>query len=313
MTRDAIGFILHPRVPPEEGLLAEALARARAHGFRTWTAQAQVAAAFQAERARTALLVSVGGDGTLLYAARLAAPAAVPLLGVNRGQLGFLTDIEVEQLPAALDDFAAGRHRLAARHVLLAEHRPSAGRDRVPPVPWRALAVNEVAVKAVGISLARLLVVAGDERVGEFDADGLVIATSTGSTAYSLSAGGPAVHPEVLATILTPLNPHALVSRSVVLPADRRLTVTVERGPVTLAADGQHQRSIERCDRVVVTRGPDLLLVQLAATPGFFARLRAKSRFGLTLKTGGDPGEPQPSWPQPANPLDEAEGPADAG
>ncbi len=301
MSREAVGFVLHPRVPPEEPALAAAQARATALGLRSWTAQADVARTFAAERDRTALLVSVGGDGTFLYAARLACPAQIPLLGVNRGQLGFLTDLELGQLPPALDAFAAGRHRIVPRHVLLAT---LVGDGVPPPAPWRALAVNEVALRAVGVSLVRLGVDAGAERVGEFDADGLVVATSTGSTAYSLSAGGPPVHPELAATILTPLNPHALVSRSVVVPDDRPIRVAVERGRVTVAADGQHPIEAGRGGEVLIGRGPDLQLVHLAETPGFFARLRAKSRFGLLLKDGGAGDEPQAGWPHPVNPLD---------
>ncbi|HUY97144.1 MAG TPA: NAD(+)/NADH kinase [Verrucomicrobiae bacterium] len=305
MTPDAIGFLLHPRVPAGDHLVARARARVRAHGFRSWTAQADVAKRFRAERAGTALLVSVGGDGTLLYGARLAAPPGIPLLGVNRGQLGFLTDIELDQLPAALDTFATGGHRLEARRLLHADlqpRRPGGGPG------WRALAVNEVAVKAVGVTLARLRVTLGDELVGAFDADGLVLATSTGSTAYSLSAGGPPVHPLVAATILTPLNPHALMSRSLVLPDTPAVRITVERGPVVVAADGQHLHQLEPGDHVVVTRGPDLLLVKLPGAPGFFDRLRGKTRFGMVLKADGDWSEPPVPWPHPANPLDDGAG-----
>ncbi len=305
MTGSAIGFLLHPRVPPDEPLLAAARERAGAHGYRTWTAQQAVAATFRAERADTALLVSVGGDGTLLYAARLAAPCGLPLLGVNRGQLGFLTDIQLEQLPAALDDVAGGRHRVDHRHVLVAELDPA---GTGPGTRWRALAVNEVAVKAIGVTLARLRVTAAEELVGAFDADGLVLATSTGSTAYSLSAGGPPVHPAVAAMVLTPINPHALVSRSVILPDDREVRIVVERGPVQMAADGQHPIELERGASVLVGRGPDLLLVRPPSAPGYFDRLRSTTRFGMVLKTGADLLEPQPRWPQPVNPLDQAGG-----
>ena len=184
--------------------------------------------------ATTDLLVTIGGDGTFLYGARLAAPHGIPVMGVNRGRLGFLTDVEVADLPAALEAFAAGRCHTQRRSMLEA----IGARRRATRAPWQTLALNEVAVKSSGVAVARIRVEQDGELLGDFDADGMVVATATGSTAYALSAGGPPIDPRVRAIVVVPLAPHAVISRAIVLPEVVTLRVTVERGRVNVAADG---------------------------------------------------------------------------
>ena len=299
MSAGAVGVILHPRVSPQAPQLLAALARAEAHGLRTWWTQDRAAEAIEREGADTRLLVTIGGDGTLLYGARLVARRGIPLLGVNQGQLGFLTDVELAALPQAIDAFIGGETTLARRAVLEVRvvHDAQGGR-----AGWSALAVNEVAIKTASVNLIRLRVRAGSELVGDFDADGVVVATSLGSTAYSLSAGGPPVDPRVPAIVLTALNPHALMSRSIVLPDTQGLAITVARGPAFLSADSQAPHELGDEDQVAISRGPELLLVQLAGSPGFFGRLRSKMRFGLVLK--GTVGAP--AAPPPERPIDDA-------
>ncbi len=279
--RDAIGFLLHLRASPESPALLQALALVRAAGLEPVVAQLRPEGQMRAQSGRLRLLVSVGGDGTLLFAARLAAPFGVPLLGVNRGQLGFLTSVELDELPLAITAFIEGRCRTDLRRTLRATiSGPQAdGLDAD-----LAVAVNEVVVKADGFSLIRMRLTTDHQVVGEFDADGMIVSTSIGSTAYSLSAGGPPLDPEVAALVLTALNPHALVSRSLVIPDSLDVVIEVIRGEAGVAADGLSWGRMRAGSRLLVGRGPNLAFVRPPGTPGFFERLRVKTGFGTVLK-----------------------------
>ncbi|MGH7610998.1 MAG: NAD(+)/NADH kinase [Candidatus Dormibacteria bacterium] len=271
----SIGFLLHFREALDSPGLLAATAAAEGAGFRAWVAQEEAEAVLARELAGARLLVAVGGDGTLLYAARRAAPRGVPLLGVNRGQLGFLTNVELSQLPSAIDAFSRGDCRFERRRTLRAEVQ---GRTILE------VAVNELVVKGEGVNLVRLRVTSDHQLVGTFDADGLVIATSVGSTAYSLSAGGPPVDSRVPALVVTPLNPHALISRSLVIPDILDVGIQVESGQVVVAGDGHLCSTLASGQELTVGSGPELVLVQPPGTPGFFERLRAKTGFGNVLK-----------------------------
>jgi NAD+ kinase len=273
-----IGFLLHPRERADGPLVRSAIELAEEHGFATWTALAHPEEDVLSHRADTALLVTLGGDGTFLYGARLAAPLGIPVLGVNRGQLGFLTDIDVGQLHEAIDCFVAGRHRTHRRSLL----------ELVAPQPgqadFRALALNEVVVKSTGVNLSRIRVECDEELLGEFDADGVIVATATGSTAYALSAGGPPVDPRVRALIVVPLAPHAVITRAVVVPEAVTVHVTLLHGRAFAAADGHVDCTLVEGTRITVQPGPELQVVQVAGSPPFLRRLREKVRFGMPLK-----------------------------
>lgn len=273
-----IGFLLHPREQADSPLVESAIELAEQHGFTTWTALAHPEEDVLSHRADTALLVTLGGDGTFLYGARLAAPLGIPVLGVNRGQLGFLTDIDVTELHDAIDCFVAGRHRTQRRSLVeLVVPRPD-------QEPFRALALNEVVVKSSGVNLARLRVECDEELLGEFDADGVIVATATGSTAYALSAGGPPVDPRVRALVVVPLAPHAVITRAVVVPEAVTVHVTLLHGRAFAAADGHVDCALPEGTRIVVQPGPELQVVQVAGSPPFLRRLREKVRFGMPLK-----------------------------
>ncbi|MGI8847884.1 MAG: NAD(+)/NADH kinase [Candidatus Dormibacteria bacterium] len=269
-----IGFLVHPG---EQAATESAIAHAVACGYGVWTAVADAETRIEEQAASTVLLVTVGGDGTLLYGARLAAPRNIPVLGINRGRLGFLTDIEVPHIPACLDAFQAGRCHLQRRAMVSVS---VSSRAPVEPV----LALNDVAVKAHGVNLVRLSVDADDERFGEFDADGMVVATATGSTAYALSAGGPPIDPRVRALVVVPLAPHAVITRPVVLPEMTTVRVGVIHGTVFAAADGQLLGILGDGDEITVAPGPELSMVRFADSPTFLRRLHDKVRFGMPLK-----------------------------
>ena len=286
MTARHVGFLLHPG---EQRNAAPAVAAAERLGFATWVTVDDPRADVAAHAAETDLLVTIGGDGTFLLGARLAAPHGIPVMGVNRGRLGFLTDIEVSRLPAALEAFAAGQHHVQRRSML--EASVAAGAD---DGSWQALALNEVAVKSAGVAVARIRVEQDGELLGEFDADGVVVATATGSTAYALSAGGPPIDPRVRAFVVVPLAPHAVITRAIVLPEMVTLGISVERGHVTVAADSTGEILLRDRGEVVVRAGPELQFVRFADSPSFLRRLRDKVRFGLPLKELERPAHDEP-------------------
>ena len=268
----SIGFLLHPG---ERAAVQPAIARAEACGFEAWTALEDPEGAMREHGASTALLVTLGGDGTFLYGARLAAPLGIPVVGVNRGRLGFLNDVEIDALPAAVSRFAAGDYTTQRRALLEISIA-----DSEEPV----LAINEIVVRARDVNVVRLRVDVDDDLLGAFDADGVVVATATGSTAYALSAGGPPVDPRVRAVVVVPLAAHAVISRPVVIPEQLDVRVTVERGRVFVAADGRSVAWLADGGSVVIRPGPELEVVRFADSPSFNSRLRQKFRYGIPHK-----------------------------
>lgn len=285
--RGTIFFLLHFRESRESLALRAAVERSAEAGFDAVVSQAEPERDIARHAESTRMLVSVGGDGTLLYAARMAAPRHIPVLGVNRGQLGFLTAVEMEQMPAAVTEFGAGRCRAEARPTLRAAVEPGASKGAAAQVE---VAVNEVVVKADGFNLVHLQVTAGGDRLGDFDADGMIVATSIGSTAYSLSAGGPPLDPGVPGMVVTALNPHGLSSRSLVIPDEFEVVIDVVRGAAGVAADGTPWGRVEEGGRLVLRRGPTLTLLRPPGSPGFFERLRSKTGYGRVLKLPYDLG-----------------------
>ncbi len=178
----------------------------------------------------------IGGDGTLLGLAAEAARHAVPLIGVNRGSLGFLTTFSADEARQSFGEVLEGRYKLAARSLL--ECSLSGGRT--------LLALNDIVVKEeINTKLARLEVFCGGDLVTEYVCDGLIFSTPTGSTAYNLSAGGPLVHPDADVVAMTPICPHTLSNRSIIFTPDSRLRV-LNRDPsskLVAAVDGRIQFS----------------------------------------------------------------------
>lgn len=286
MSTPTIGFLLHPR-EVESGAVEPAERAVRAAGLTPWTCPLDPGLSLADRSADLRLLVTIGGDGTFLLGARLAAPLGVPVLGVNRGQLGFLTDTELDDLPAALGAFLAGRYTTLRRSLLeLSVVDPDSAAPRL-----EALALNEVVVRSTGTNIARVRIEVDDELLGEFDADGVVVATATGSTAYALSSGGPPVDPRVRATVIVPLAPHAVITRAVVVPEAVTVHIRVLRGRTFVAADGALDMPLAEGARVAVSPGPELQVVQVVGAPRFLSRLREKLRFGTPLKETFDPSD----------------------
>jgi NAD+ kinase len=224
-----------------------------------------------------ALIVTFGGDGTFLHAARTAVRHHVPLLGVNLGRLGFLAWTSLEEAPAAVAEWVDGRTVVETRATLTVEINGE-----------RHLAMNEAALlKDPAANVIQLEVSVAGTEVGMFHADGVVVATPTGSTAYAASAGGPIVDPGVDAMVLVPLNPHTLASRALVLPAAGPLLVQVDEA-TRLLLDGAANldvasHSTMRC----ALDGPPLEVVRSPGASDFYQQLRDKMRWGEPLVREG--------------------------
>jgi NAD+ kinase len=223
------------------------------------------------------LLLVLGGDGTLLAAARVAARLGIPILPINMGSLGFLTSFTIEEMYPALEQVLAGRFSCSERVMLDVElHRDA-------EVIERQAVVNEAVINKG--ALARMidlqLTIDGDF-VCRYRADGLIVATPTGSTAYSLSAGGPIVHPAVESWIITPICPHTLSDRPVVVRDSSLIEVHLsgDTESVFLTLDGQTGIPMQAADVVRMRRAAERLRLIQPAQKSYFEILRSKLKWG---------------------------------
>jgi NAD+ kinase len=227
--------------------------------------------------ARADLLVVLGGDGTLLSATRALKGRKVPILAVNLGGLGFLTSVTREELYPVLETVLAGAHKISERMMLIARTVRD-GKSVEQQVALNDAVINKAA-------LARMLdfdVYVDGAQVGRYRADGLIVATPTGSTAYSLAAGGPIVHPHLDAFVITPICPHMLTNRPLVIPdtACVEVDIAAAEEPIYLTLDGQIGFQLQSRDRVKIERSADR--VSFVQSPGktYFEVLRSKLRWG---------------------------------
>ncbi|MFY0579398.1 NAD(+)/NADH kinase [Cystobacter fuscus] len=226
---------------------------------------------------RADLVVVLGGDGTLIHAARLLDGRPTPILGVNLGTLGFMTEISADGIFPALDAVLEGRFKLESRMKLCCRLVRN-GKVLVQDEVLNDVVINKGALARVADHEVSIEGVP----VATYKADGVILATPTGSTAYSLSAGGPIVHPSVDCTVLTPICSHALTHRSTLVPADRtiRITLCSETADTFLTLDGQTGHGLQCGDSIEVVRSPNR--VQLLRDPGvgYFSILRKKLHWG---------------------------------
>jgi NAD+ kinase len=222
----------------------------------------------------TDFAVTLGGDGTLLYGARLLAGMNVPILAVNLGDFGFLTEVSRLEWSNALKQYVDGRLGLSRRIMLDAVVQRQGG------TIGRFSGLNDAVVRAGEYSrVIRVRVYLSGTYVARYRADGVIVATPTGSTAYSMSAGGPILHPEMDAFVLNPICAFTLSSRPIVVPGEERLEIEVERRQrtsVALVIDGQDEVALEPDDRVVITRSAKTTLIILSDKRNFYEVLRGK-------------------------------------
>jgi len=226
-------------------------------------------------------MLTLGGDGTLLRAARLVDQRAVPILGVNLGRLGFLTCCPASDLEEALRRLSTRDYVVENRMTLDARVTDAAGGERER---WRAL--NDVVLHKGGFArVVAVRVEADGETVGQFSADGVVIATPTGSTAYNLSAGGPVVVPTLETILLTPVSAHTLALRPLVLPATSQVTLRANGGPdeLLVTVDGQVGCTFSAGESLVVRRSGAPVPIVRFPEHSFFSTMREKLHWGGLL------------------------------
>ena len=221
---------------------------------------------------RVNLAVVLGGDGTMLNIARKLAPFGVPLVGVNQGRLGFLTDLSIDTMVETLGSMLDGQYIEERRMLLYVE----VFRDNT--VLFDALALNDVAVsRGIGGNMIEFEVRINGEYVYSLRSDGLIVATPTGSTAYALSSGGPILHPSLELIALVPVSPHTLSNRPIVIGPDAAVEILMHRTAVArVHSDGHSHFDLQEYDHVVVQRSPYTATLLHPSDYSYYSLLREK-------------------------------------
>lgn len=234
----------------------------------------------EAEVSLADVVLVLGGDGTILAASRECAPKATPILPVHLGRFGFLTEVAPDFFTEALDRLLAGDYKIEERMMIsgVSEQTHQNGEST------SVYALNEIAVAHGPLSrVLHLRLLINDRYVTTYAADGIIIATPTGSTAYSLSAGGPLVHPDLQTLLVTPICPHTLTARTLLVPPDHEVSIMVERDPedtVRVTVDGQLGFPLQPGDQIKVRRSPFPARLISVGGADFYDKLQTKLRWG---------------------------------
>jgi NAD+ kinase len=270
-----IGFAVSRYNPDAAAVLARGKAWCAAHGVEAWDAVADDHDRLAAELPGSDLVAVLGGDGTFLQVARAIGDSEVPALGVNLGRVGFLAKVEPDELEAALDGIAAGSHRVAERMRLEATIHRLAGEPTV------AACLNEVVVaRAAQVRLIEVEVEVSGSHLATYLADGVVVATPTGSTAYSYSAGGALIDPRLRNLVITPVAAYLSAIHSVVAGEEHRIRLLLREafGGAVVSFDGQHDVPLAVGEWVEVSALPvPLRLVEPEGSTPFYDLLRTKA------------------------------------
>ena len=221
------------------------------------------------------LCIVIGGDGTFLYASRALIDRQIPLIGIHTGRLGFLADLTLDDLADQLDHILAGHYHCEQRHTLRVTIE---GRDGSS----EHLAINDAVIRSSKAQMIELDVYNHDRYLSHYRADGLIIATPTGSTAYALAAGGPIIEPNLPVSLVVPICPHTLTQRPVVIDANSPITITpgAKSSGAQLSIDGQQQHRLHHKDRITIRAGTPLPVLH-PENYHFQDRLRAKLNWGI--------------------------------
>lgn len=284
--RRLVGIVFHGRLE-EARALAQRIAQAI--GPEAWLAPTDALDSRASVMARSRLVITVGGDGTILRTSRLAAPCAVPIVGINMGRVGFMTELSpqeaLERLPAYLDGkgWVEERTMLEAR-VVSSGHEPD--EENLPTFHG----LNDAVVARGTVSrLIRLVVQVDGEPLATYAADGLIVATATGSTGYALAVGGPILDPRLDCLLLKPLAAHLGLNTALVLPPDAKVDITViSEHPVVLSVDGFQDMMLGDGDTVRVARSPYRARFLRARPPSHFYRMLFQ-RLGIQPRPGSAP------------------------
>ncbi len=220
------------------------------------------------------LVITLGGDGTVLYCSRLFSPYNTPIFAINFGEIGFITEIEKNTWKDALESFINNNYTLK-KHLLI---KVSVFRDNAKI--YEANCLNDAVITANGAAkIINLDVYVENLYLGKYKADGIIVSTPTGSTAYSAAAGGPLLYPEMDAFILTPICPYSLSNRAIILPVDKEIRINIEkeqRVEIILTTDGQEIFKLKKNDSVVIEKSPYRAHIIKAEKNVFFNKVKAK-------------------------------------
>ncbi len=271
--RSEVLLLYNARIPGTDALARDLADEATRRGARPWVGSAADEPAIRAHLAGADLAITLGGDGTLLRVARLALPLGVPLLGINMGELGFLSELTPDDALARLPGILAGEGRVEERLALQASVVSSSGEPLCGPY----VGLNDVLVSRGELSrVVRVKVAVEGEHFTSYLCDGVLVATPTGSTAYNLAAGGPVLDPRLRSVILTPILPYLTFSYPLVLAPDAGLELDVRTDyTAMLTVDGQVDVPLKSGQRVRVAPDP---------RPGRFLRLRPPTYFYGALR-----------------------------
>jgi len=227
------------------------------------------------------LVICLGGDGTILSVAGRMKEKSIPIMGINLGSLGFLTEVKENEVFEELNSYFLGHSQIVERVMLSCSVKSEKFKEN-----RRFLALNDIVVNREGLSrIVHLEVRVTGEKLTSFAGDGVIIATPTGSTAYSLSAGGAVVHPKLEALVITPICPHSSALRSMVVDASERISVTIRSASTErpskaiLTADGQENLEIDDSYSVEITRASNPLRLIKSSKRSYFATLRENFKF----------------------------------
>lgn len=224
--------------------------------------------------------IVIGGDGTLISIARFYAQFGIPVFGINLGRLGFLAQLQVDELDSGLEELLSGRYRIDERLMLSCF---DGGQN------FNFNALNDIVIKGGNLARTeRLYIYINDELISDYLADGVIIATPTGSTAYTLSAGGPIIHPKVDVMVIVPICPHCLGARPLVVPVSEKISVRVGSGwnEIYVTADGQKNFKLHKGATVDVVQNPNkakLVFLEDNST-SFYSVLKEKLNWGVSPK-----------------------------
>lgn len=246
----------------------------------TWCAKRNVETVLDDISAGLDILLVLGGDGTLLHIAEQAALKSIPVVGINLGYLGFLTEFTAAEAEQALDALLAGPVTIENRQMLQVRMLSQGACN------GRRLALNDVVInKRAPDRLLNLLARANEETITSYKADGLIFSSPTGSTAYNLSAGGPLVHPGLAAILVTPICPFMLGSRPIILPADAVITASFDerssQANAKIIVDGQHIWDMRQSDVLEVIAASLPLQLVTSSSRDYFSILRTKLHWGF--------------------------------
>jgi NAD+ kinase len=273
-----VGIVYRVRSVEAEELALRLVDRIKKDGRVAWCARRDDDATISDHLPATDLLLVLGGDGTILSLARLCAPLHVPLLGVNFGRVGFLTELEPQEVEEKLPLYFSGDCWLDERSMLEAE---VAAED----VYARYIALNDIVlVRGAEPRVIQIHVLIDGHHYNTTVADGIIVSTATGSTAYNLAAGGPILHPQVRSAVLTPVAPHLAADRALILESNAVITLELHAAsaPAVLSADGQINRTVTAGTKVVVRSNTHVTTFLRRRPPTYFYRvLTAKLRENL--------------------------------